>query len=30
MHNGNTHLPELCAGEAPDKKLKINEFVQTY
>ena len=26
MHNGNTHLPEMCAGEAPDKKLKINKL----
>ena len=24
MHNGNTHPPALCAGEAPDEKLKIN------
>ena len=23
---GNTHLPTLCAGKAPDEKLKINEL----
>ena len=23
---GNTHLPALCAGEAPDEKLKINKL----
>ena len=23
---GNIHLPALCAGEAPDEKLKINEL----
>ena len=26
MHNGNTRPPALCAGEAPDEKLKINEL----
>ena len=26
IHNGNTHSPALCAGEAPDEKLKINEL----
>ena len=26
IHNGNTRPPALCAGEAPDEKLKINEL----
>ena len=26
MHDGNTCLPALCAGEAPDEKLKINKL----
>ena len=26
MHNCNTCPPALCAGEAPDEKLKINEL----
>ena len=26
IHNGNTHLPKLCAGEAPYVKVKINEL----
>ena len=26
MNNGNTHPPALCAGEAPDEKLKTNEL----
>ena len=26
MHNGNTHPPVLCAGEASDERLKINEL----
>ena len=26
LNNGNTRLPTLCGGEAPDEKLKINEL----
>ena len=26
MRNGNARPPALCAGEAPDEKLKINEL----
>ena len=26
LNNGNTHLPALCAGGAPDEKLKINKL----
>ena len=26
LNNGNTHLLALCAGEAPDERLKINEL----
>ena len=26
LNNGNTRLPALCAGEAPDEKLKINKL----
>ena len=26
LNNSNTHPPALCAGEAPDEKLKINEL----
>ena len=26
MDNGNTRPPVLCAGEAPDEKLKINKL----
>ena len=26
VNNGNTRPPALCAGEAPDEKVKINEL----
>ena len=26
LNNGNTRLPALCGGEAPDEKLRINEL----
>ena len=26
MDDGNTRLPALCAGKAPDEKLKISEL----
>ena len=30
LNNGNTHPPALCAWEAPDEKLKINELGPNY
>ena len=29
LHNGNSHLHVLCAGEAPDEKLKIGALFQS-